>query len=134
MVLQAWGAYGTIWPVVHQQLGVRPDMGRGRLTVVPQVPSGSPGISAENIRLGNGSVDVSADHDGKTYTTNVSKHVTVKLTIGHTIPRGAEIDSVTLNNNDVPVADYKVRETNRGKEVLVDATDADDQELVVEIQ
>jgi hypothetical protein len=22
MVLQAWGAYGTIWPVVHQQLGV----------------------------------------------------------------------------------------------------------------
>ena len=28
MVLQAWGTYGTLWPVVHQQLGVRPDMGR----------------------------------------------------------------------------------------------------------
>ena len=29
MVLQAWGAYGTLWPVVHQQLGVSPDLGRG---------------------------------------------------------------------------------------------------------
>ena len=38
MVLQAWGAYGTIWPVVHQHLGVRPDMGRGELEVVPQLP------------------------------------------------------------------------------------------------
>jgi hypothetical protein len=131
MVLQAWGAYGTIWPVVHQQLGVRPDMGRGRLTVVPQVPPGSPGISAENIRLGNGSVDVSADHDGKTYSTEVSKFVIAKLTIGHTIPRGAEVASVTLNGD--PVEDYRVRETNRGKEVLVDATAAD-VELVVEIQ
>jgi hypothetical protein len=131
MVLQAWGAYGTIWPVVHQQLGVRPDMGRDRLTVVPQVPPGSPGISAENIRLGDGSVNVSADHDGKRYTTSVSKFVTAKLTIGHTIPRGAEVDSVTLNGD--PVEDYRVRETNRGKEVLVDATAAD-VDLVVRVQ
>src|SRR5215203_1820083 len=42
MVLQAWGAYGTIWPVVHQQLGVRPDMGRRALEVTPQVPPQSP--------------------------------------------------------------------------------------------
>ena len=28
MFVQAWGHYGTAWPVVHQQLGVRPDMGR----------------------------------------------------------------------------------------------------------
>ncbi|HET7325604.1 MAG TPA: hypothetical protein VFJ06_14850, partial [Halococcus sp.] len=38
-VLQAWGNYGTVWPVVHQWLGVRPDMGRRQLAVVPQVPS-----------------------------------------------------------------------------------------------
>ena len=25
MFVQAWGHYGTVWPVVHQQLGVRPD-------------------------------------------------------------------------------------------------------------
>ena len=40
MVLQAWGAYGVLWPVVHQWLGVSPDLGRGRLAVVPQLPPG----------------------------------------------------------------------------------------------
>ena len=64
-VLQAWGAYGTAWPVVHQQLGVRPDLGRGRLEVVPQPPSAAP-IAGSNIRLGgSGSVDVSARHSGR---------------------------------------------------------------------
>ena len=66
MVLQAWGAYGTIWPVVHQWLGVRPDMGRDELEVVPQVPPNTPGeISGENIRLGDGSVDVSGEGRGR---------------------------------------------------------------------
>ena len=52
MVLQAWGNYGTAWPVVHQQLGVRPDAGRGRLEVVPQVPDGQPRVAGSAIRLG----------------------------------------------------------------------------------
>ena len=38
MFMQAWGHYGTAWAAVHQQLGVRPDLGRGLLEVVPQVP------------------------------------------------------------------------------------------------
>ena len=29
MFMQAWGKYGTAWAVVHQQLGIRPDLGRG---------------------------------------------------------------------------------------------------------
>ena len=133
MVLQAWGAYGTIWPVVHQWLGVRPDMGRGELEVVPQVPPDTPDvISGENIRLGDGSVDVSAKAEGDTYTTKVFRAVDADLTIGHTIPRGAEVDSVTLNG--VPVTDYRVRETNRGREVVVGATIASEQTLVVEVQ
>ena len=71
MVLQAWGTYGTLWPVVHQQLGVSPDLGRGQLTVVPQVPDGQSRVAGSNIRLGGGSVDVArradrvlADDDG----------------------------------------------------------------------
>ena len=40
MVMQAWGAYGVLWPVVHQWLGVSPDLGRGRVAVVPQLPPG----------------------------------------------------------------------------------------------
>ena len=48
-VLQAWGAYGTLWPVVHQQLGVRPDLGRGVLAVVPQLPEGQDRIEGRQI-------------------------------------------------------------------------------------
>ena len=130
MVLQAWGAYGTIWPVVHQQLGVRPDMGRRALEVTPQVPPQSPeGLSGENIRLGSGSVDVSASAINDIYRTTVVPNVTLKkLTVGHTVPRDAEVVSVTLNGNAVP---YEVRSTNRGKEVLVEAAPDGEHTLVV---
>ncbi len=135
MVLQAWGAYGTIWPVVHQHLGVRPDMGRRTLEVVPQVPPQYPeeGLSGENIRLGSGSVDVSASASNGTYQTIVDPNVSLrKLTIGHTVPRDAEIVSATLNAN---AASYEIRETNRGKEVLVEAvTSGEQQTLVVKTQ
>ncbi len=132
MVLQAWGAYGTIWPVVHQWLGVRPDLGRGALEVVPQVPPDSPGmISGENIRLGSGSVAVSADAEGNTYTTIVNPDVALReLLVGHTVPRDKEIASVTLDGE--PVDDYKVRRTNRGKEVIVKAPSVGGHTLEVE--
>jgi len=131
MVLQAWGAYGTIWPVVHQWLGVRPDMGRGELEVAPQVPPGSPEVSGDNIRLGTtGSVAVSASVDGNTYTTTVDLGAVLQeFVIGHTVPRGTEITSVTLDG--APVEDYVVRTTNRGKEVLVKAPTVGEHTLVV---
>lgn len=129
MVLQAWGAYGTIWPVVHQWLGVRPDMGRGELSVVPQVPEGSSPISGENIRLGEGSVAVSAGRSGNTYRTTVEPDVPLEeLVVGHTLPREAKVRSVKLNGERVR---YEVEETNRGKEVLVEAGTEGEQELVI---
>ena len=67
MVLQAWGNYGTAWPVVHQQLGVRPDAGRRALEVVPQVPEGQPRVAGSAIRLGDGAAAVEAWRSGKTY-------------------------------------------------------------------
>jgi hypothetical protein len=131
MVLQAWGAYGTIWPVVHQWLGVRPDLGRRALEVVPQVPPDSPEISGENIRLGNGSVAVSADAEGNTYTTIVNQDVALReLLVGHTLPEDREIASVTLDGE--PIGDYRVRRTNRGNEVLVKAAPDGEHTLVVE--
>ena len=131
MVLQAWGAYGTVWPVVHQQLGVRPDMGRKALEVVPQVPPQYPkqGLSGKNIRLGSGSVDVSASATNGTYQTIVRPNVSLqRLTIGHTVARDAEVLSVTLNKNAAP---YEIRQTNRGKEVVVEAATSGKQQLVV---
>src|SRR5437763_7982655 len=69
---QAWGTYGVLWPVVHQQLGVDPQLGDGLLEVLPSVPSGQSSVSGTNIRAGTGSVDVAATHDGSSYTTTVT--------------------------------------------------------------
>jgi hypothetical protein len=116
MFVQAWGHYGTVWPVVHQQLGVRPDMGRDTLEIVPQLPSNAP-IAGRDIRVGKGSIDVSASREGKRYRTEVDtgvKHVRV----GHTLPRGSQVRSVTLDGKR---AQFKARETNRGLEVTVEA-------------
>ncbi len=68
MFMQAWGHYGSVWPVLHQQLGVRPDLGRGELEVIPQVPSDSP-IAGERIRLGDGALRlVRARRTGQRYS------------------------------------------------------------------
>ena len=61
MVMQAWGAYGVLWPVVHQWLGVSPDLGRGRVSVVPQLPPSEDGISGERIRLGDDAASTCGD-------------------------------------------------------------------------
>ncbi len=58
MVMQAWGAYGVLWPVIHQWLGVSPDLGRGRVAVVPQLPTDQPSAAATKIKLGSSSIDV----------------------------------------------------------------------------
>jgi len=119
MVLQAWGTYGTLWPVVHHQLGVSPDLGRGQLAVVPQVPDGQNRVAGTNIRLGGGSVDVTAERGGSTVTTNVTRHLSADLLIGHVLPDGAAVSSVTLDGE--PTDAYEVRSTARGAEVVLDA-------------
>jgi hypothetical protein len=116
-VLQAWGAYGTIWPVVHQQLGVRPDMGRGGLEVVPQVPPYQRAIAGRKIRIAKRSVTVIATHSGKRYGTRVRSLARLRrLLIGHTLPAGSKIARVTLDGRRVS---YRTRATNRGLELTV---------------
>jgi len=120
MFMQAWGNYGTAWPVVHQQLGVRPDMGRRALEVVPQLPSAAP-IAGSNIRLGTGALEtVQAAKDGNRYTTTVDAGTAQvqSLALGATLPRTASIASVTLDGKAVR---YQRRMTNRGLEVTTSA-------------
>jgi hypothetical protein len=129
MVMQAWNQYGTMWPVVHQQLGVRPDLGRGVLEVVPQLPSAAP-IAGQRIRLGDGSVKlVRASRDGNRYTTMVDTgNARIRtLVIGHTLERGSRVANVTLDGKSVQ---WQERETNRGLEVTVQ-TDPGRHTLVV---
>ncbi|TDD44748.1 glycogen debranching protein [Kribbella antibiotica] len=119
MTLQAWGTYGILWPVIHQQLGVDPDLGHGRVSVVPQIPAGQPKVAGSNIRLGRGAIDVSARLAGKEIRTDLTVHdVKAAFTIGAVIPAGATLNDVTLNGRATP---YRVVTTSRGTEVHVAA-------------
>jgi hypothetical protein len=121
MFMQAWDNYGTVWPVVHQQLGVRPFLGDGALQVVPQVPPGQPSVAGSNIRLGmgDGSVDVFASHTGNRYETRLTVHDLDlrSLEIGNTLPAGSTPASVLVDGKSA--ANATTRATNRGVEVTV---------------
>ena len=118
MVLQAWGAYGVLWPVIHQWLGVSPDLGRGRVAVVPQLPAGQAKASAETIKLGLSAIDVAAERQGSTYTTTVTRHGRMDLRIGAVLPNGATVTSATLNGSPVKP---KLVQTTRGLEAVISA-------------
>jgi hypothetical protein len=129
MFVQAWGHYGTAWPVVAQQLGVQPDMGRRELTVVPQLPSDAP-IAGEDIRLGRGKLDlVAASRQGRDHRTKVDTGSSGvrELVIGHTLPRGSRVGSVWLDGRRVR---WDEDETNRGLEVTVETRSGEHRLLV----
>jgi hypothetical protein len=131
MFMQAWGNYGTAWPVVHQWLGVRPDLGRDRVAFVPQVPEGQSVIRGDDIRLGRGLADVLASHLGNRYRTEVTLAKgsgARSVIVGHTLARGAQPTSVELDGRRVQ--NYEVLQTNRGAEVTV-PTSAGHHTLVV---
>jgi hypothetical protein len=130
MFIQAWGHYGSAWPVVHQHLGVRPDLGRGELEVIPQLPSDAP-IAGRRIRLGDGALRlVRASREGRRYRTTVAvgSAPVERLFLGHTLPRGSRVESVRLDGRRVG---HRSRLTNRGLEVFVRAPASGRHELVV---
>ncbi len=117
MVMQGWGNYGTVWPVVSQQLGVRPFIGQGALEVIPQVPSGQPSVAGSNIRLGGGALNEFASHVGSRYTTRVLlTGLRLKsVRVGSTLPAGTVSYRVTLDGRRV--RHPSAVQTNRGLEV-----------------
>jgi hypothetical protein len=119
MFMQAWGHYGTTWAVVHQWLGVSPDLGNGLVEFVPQVPEGQSSVQGRAIQLGDGSADVLATHDGNTYRTEITTTGvgTNDVVIGHTLPRGSQPAAVVLDGT--AVHNYTVVQTNRGSEVTI---------------
>jgi hypothetical protein len=131
MVLQAWGAYATLWPVVAQQLGVSPDLGRDRVSVIPQLPTGQARISGRHIRLGDdGEVSVFAQRSRTTLRTVVElDRRGTSLTIGHVLPAGSNVRTVRL---DGAPADWRIISTARGRE-LVTHTDAGRHTLVIRL-
>jgi hypothetical protein len=130
MVMQAWGAYGVLWPIIHQWLGVSPDVGRDRVTVIPQLPARQPRASVDNVKLGALTIDVTAAHQGSTYTTTVTRHGHIDLRIGTVLPDGASVASATLNGSPVKP---KLVQTARGLEATVSAQPGHTATLVISI-
>jgi hypothetical protein len=113
---QAWGTYGVLWPVVHQQLGVSPQLGNGLLEVLPAVPPGQRSVSGSNIRAGTGALDVAASHQGNSWVTTVTARLACTLHVGATLPAGAAVRRVTLNG---AAAHFVTSDTNAGRQVFV---------------
>jgi hypothetical protein len=118
MALQAWGTYGVLWPVVHDELGISPDLGRGSVRVVPQVPAGQDSVGGRHVRLGEGSLDVRATSSSHRVVTRVRQTKPWRLTLGAVLSSSARVRSVRLDGRPTP---YDVVRTARGREVLVHA-------------
>jgi glycogen debranching enzyme len=131
MVMQAWSSYGVAWPVIYHFLGVRPNIPEREISVLPDLPPEWPTLSAQNIRVGDGTIAASAGHQGNLYTTEVTIPTGLRVRIGHTVPPNSLISSVTLNG--APAA-YEVRDTHRGREVIVTTNSGHKLQLVVAIQ
>jgi hypothetical protein len=132
MVLQAWGAYRNLWPVVAQQLGVSPDLGRDHVTVISQVPEGKRRIAGRNIMLGDDAeIAVEARQTDSALRTEVRlKRPGTTLTIGHVLPAGSEVRNVSLDGRGV---DWRIVTTARGRELVTDTADGR-HELVIRLR
>jgi glycogen debranching enzyme len=128
MFMQAWSSYGVQWPVIHHFLGIDPNIPAGTLSVVPDIPDSWPGLSVQNLKVGDGTMTVSASRKGKRYTTEVSAPAGWTMTIGQTLPAGSTVKSVTLDGSSTT---YDVVDTTRGREVRVETTTDQNHTLVV---
>jgi hypothetical protein len=130
MFMQAWSSYGVQWPVINNYLGIRPDVPHDKLYVVADVPDSWPGLSVSQLRVGGGTMAASASRAGKKYTTTATASAGWTLTLGHTLPAGATVASVTLDGRSVP---WTVRDTTRGREVYATTTTGAPHTVVVKV-
>jgi hypothetical protein len=131
MVMQAWSSYGVEWPVIYHFLGVRPHISNREVTVIPNLPPTWPTLSVDNLRVGNSNLTASATHNGNRYTTVVTAPSGLLIRIGYALPANASIATVTLNGS---TASYEVKDTHRGREVIVTSNSGQPLQLVVTTQ
>jgi len=113
---------------IYQFLGIRLNVPAGSLAVMPDVPDSRSRLSVQDLKVGGGTMAASASRTNNQYTTEVSTTSPWKLTIGHTIPAGASLQSVTLDG--LP-ARYNTEKTTRGCEVRVETDTNQYRTLVV---
>jgi hypothetical protein len=131
MVMQAWSSYGVEWPIIYHYLGIRPDVPNGQLVVIPELPSGWPTLSVSNLRVGSGTIAVSAKQNGNQYTTTLTAPTGYNVQIGYVIPSGTKPTSVTLGGTPVK---YQTITTTRGDEVVVETASGPNMTVVIAAQ
>jgi hypothetical protein len=131
MFMQAWSAYGVQWPVIHDFLGVDPNVPDKAISVVPDPPSTWSGLSVRNLRVGSRSMSVSTQRKGSTYTTRVTAPRDFSLTLGQVIPPGSHVESITLDGRS---SAYSIVNTLRGSEIHVTTTTGTSRSLVVRLR
>ena len=128
-VMQAWSSYGILFTTVNDLLGVTPDVPRGSVTVVPDVPASWPSAAVNRLRVGNRELAVTASHQSAArYRTQVSGASGLRLTIGAVLAGGVRPRSVTLNGTRVH---FKLVTTMRGRAVEVSVKAAAEEETLV---
>jgi hypothetical protein len=82
------------------------------------------------LRVGGGTMAASASRAGKKFTTTATAPAGWTLTLGHTLPAGATVASVTLDGRSVP---WTFRDTTRGREVYATTTTGAQHTVVIKV-
>ena len=106
---------------------MEPDLGRDRIRVVSQVPTGQRRVAGRHILLGDrllgddAQIAVQARRTRTSLRTEVRlDRVGTRLTIGHVLPAGSRVRGVWLDGDEV---DWRIVPTARGRELVADTTD-----------
>jgi hypothetical protein len=83
------------------------------------------------VRIGNGTVSASTSHAGNQYTTTATVSRDLRVHIGYALPAYSNIATVTLNGN--PAA-YQLKDTHRGREIIVTTNSGQTLQLVIIVQ
>jgi glycogen debranching enzyme len=131
MVMQAWSSYGVEWPVVYHFMGVRPDLPKGEISVVPQLPSSWSHLAINNIRVGNSSLSARVNRSANEYRIEANSPAGVTLVLGYALPANSVIKNVTLNGQS---AAYQVVDNHRGRQVTVSLNSGGSARVVISTQ
>ena len=116
MFMQAWGNYGTAWSVVHQQLGVRPDVGRGRSRSCRRCRRPGARRGSDDPARRAGRVAVEAPHAGSTTGPRQGRRADLDARDRPHAARGLEGRGGDARRQAVR---HRHATTNRGVEVTV---------------
>src|SRR5579884_128953 len=130
MFMQAWSSYGVQWPVIHEFLGIVPDIPDGRLSVIPDLPAAWPSAAVSKLRVGRSTMSANVRRETNGFTLSVAAPKGLKLLLGLVIPSGHHATTVRLDGRTVS---FHLRHTLRGSEVQVSTTSGRSRTLEVYI-